>query len=207
MGKHAQSVDKKILARIYGFGRGAVFTPATFQDLGSGDAIHNALSRHTKSGTIRQLARGLYDYPRQDAQLGVLSPSIDAIANAVKGRDAVRIQPSGAYAANLLGLSDQVPMRIVFKTDGPKRTVKVGNLQILLKPTTPRNMAMAGKISGLVAQALQHVGQRHVNEDTITALRRRLSDKDKIHLLKDITYPPAWIADIFRTLGSDKTEI
>lgn len=206
MGKHTQSTDKKILARIYGFGRGAVFTPATFQDLGSTDAIHNALSRHTKSGAIRQLARGLYDYPRQDAQLGVLSPSIDAIANAVKGRDAVRIQPSGAYAANLLGLSDQVPMRIVFKTDGPKRMVKVGNLQILLKPTTPRNMAMAGKTSGLVAQALQHLGQRHVSDDTIATLRRRLSGKDRIQLLKDITYPPAWIADIFRGLASDQTE-
>jgi hypothetical protein len=207
MGKHTQSTDKKIVGRIYGLGRGAVFTPATFQDLGSSDAIHHALSRHTKSGTIRQLARGLYDYPRQDPQLGLLSPSIDAIAAAVKGRDAVRIQPSGGYAANLLGLSDQVPMRVVFKTDGPKRMVKVGKLQILLKPTTPRNMAMAGKISGLITQALQHLGQRHVTDDMLPALRRRLTDQDKQQLLKDITYPPAWIADIFRRLASDQTEI
>ncbi len=207
MGKHSQSADKSILARIYGLGRGAVFTPATFQDLGSSDAIHNTLARYTKTGTIRQLARGLYDYPRHDTQLGVLSPSIDAIANAIKGRDAVRIQPAGAYAANLLGLSDQVPMRVVFKTDGPGRVVKVDKLQIVLKPTTPRNMAMAGNISGLVAQALQHLGQRNVSDDTTATLRQRLSDQDKKQLLKDITYPSAWIADIFRRLAADQKKI
>ncbi len=185
---------------------GVVFYPATFQDLGSPDAIHNALARHTKAGTIRQLARGLYDYPRKDPQLGVLSPSVDAIADAIKGRDAVRIQPSGAYAANLLGLSDQVPMRVVFATDGSRRKVKVGNLQILLKPTTPRNMAMAGKISGLITQALQHLGQRHFTDDMLATLRRRLTVADQKQLLKDIHYPPAWIAEIFRRLVTDETK-
>lgn len=205
MGKHSQSVDKSILARIYGLGRGAAFTPARFQDLGSPDAIHNALTRQTKTGTIRKLARGLYDYPRQDSQLGTLAPSIDAIANAIKGRDAVRIQASGAYAANLLGLSDQVPMRVVFKTDGSGRVVKVGKMHIVLKPTTPRRMAMAGKISGLVTQALLHLGQRSVNNDTLATLRSRLTDKDKKQLLTDITFPPAWVADIFRQLGVDQS--
>jgi Family of unknown function (DUF6088) len=47
-------------------------------------------------------------------QLGLLLPAIDAIAKALQGRDAVRLQPSGAYAANLLGLSDQVPMKFSF---------------------------------------------------------------------------------------------
>ena len=207
MGKHLKSADNKILARIYGFGMGVVFSPATFQDLGSPDAIHNALSRHAKAGPIRQLARGLYDYPRKDPQLGVLAPSVEAIADAIKGRDAVRIQSSGAYAANRLGLSDQVPMRVVFATDGSRRKVKVGNLQILLKPTTPRNMAMAGKISGLITQALQHLGQQNFTDDMLTTLRRRLTDADRKQLLKDIRYPPAWIAGVFRRLAADKPKI
>ena len=101
MGKHKQSIDKKIISRIYGHGRGWVFTPDYFSDLGSRDAIASALKRHRQSGRIRQLARGLYDYPRTDSLLGMLTPSPDDVAKALAGRDAVRLQPSGAYAANL----------------------------------------------------------------------------------------------------------
>ena len=62
-----------------------------------------ALTRLTRKGTIRRLARGLYD-PREDPGLGLLPPSMDDIAKALKGRDDSRLQPSGAHGANLLGL-------------------------------------------------------------------------------------------------------
>ncbi|MGH7941440.1 MAG: DUF6088 family protein [Limisphaerales bacterium] len=194
MGKHAKSIDSQILQRVKASGRGWVFTARDFMDLGSRDAVDKVLSRHSQSGTIRKLARGLYDYPRHDPQLGQLSPSIDAIAQALQGRDAVRLQPSGAYAANLLGLSDQVPMKIVFLTDGSPRRIQLGKLQIVLKRTTPRNMTTAGKISGLVIQALRHLGQRHVDGHVSDTLRQRLKPADKRQLLKDVRYAPAWIA-------------
>jgi len=204
MGKHKQSIDKKIISRIYGHGRGWVFTPAYFSDLGSRDAIASALKRHRQSGRIRQLARGLYDYPRTDSLLGMLTPSPDDVAKALAGRDAVRLQPSGAYAANLLGLSSQVPMKIVYLTDGRSRTVQIGKKQILLKQTTPRNMATAGRVSGLVVQALRHLGRRHVDDEVMARLDRRLDADDRKQLLKDIRYAPAWIADIMRRLGNNK---
>ena len=201
MGKHTQSIDKKLLNRIYGHGRGWVFTPNDFSDLGSRDAVASALKRYRQSGHIRRLARGLYDYPRTDPDLGILTPSPDAIARALAGRDAVRLQPSGAYAANLLGLSTQVPMKIVYLTDGPSRTVRIGKKQIILKRTTPRNMASAGTISGLVLQALRHLGQRHVDDEVIATLDRRLDDNDRNQLLKNIRFAPSWIAEIMRQLG------
>ncbi len=204
MGKHKQSIDNKIISRIYGHGRGWVFTPAYFSDLGSRDAIASALKRHRQSGRIRQLARGLYDYPRTDSLLGMLTPSPDDVARALAGRDAVRLQPSGAYAANLLGLSSQVPMKIVYLTDGRSRTVQIGKKQILLKQTTPRNMATAGRVSGLVVQALRHLGRRHVDDEVMARLDRRLDADDRKQLLKDIRYAPAWIADIMRRLGNNK---
>ena len=79
MGKHAKSIDSQILQRVKAVGRGRVFTPRDFLDLGSRDAVDKALSRHAQSGTIRKLARGLYDYPRQDPQFGLLSPSITCV--------------------------------------------------------------------------------------------------------------------------------
>ncbi len=201
MGKHAQSIDSKLLSRVYGQGRGWVFTPNHFQGIGSRDAIASALKRHKKAGTIRQLAFGLYDYPRQHASLGLLNPTPDAVAKALAGRDATRLQPSGAYAANLLGLSDQIPMRVVFLTDGPTRSVKLGKQTITLKRTTPKNMATAGKSSGLVIQALRHLGQRHVDDSLISQLRTRLNDDDKRQLLKYLAHAPAWVADVMRRIA------
>ena len=208
MGKHTHSVDNKTINRIYGHGRGWVFTPAHFSDLGSRNAVASALKRHCQSGPIRQLARGLYDYPRTDPKLGILTPSPDAVAKALASRDAVRLQPSGAYAANLLGLSTQIPMKIVFLTDGRPRTVQIGKKQIILKQTTPRNMATAGKISGLVIQALRHLGSTHVDDDVIARLDRRLDADARKQLLKDVRFAPAWIADIMRRLGKkEETEL
>lgn len=204
MGKHTQSIDSKIINRIHGHRKGWVFTPTHFSDIGSRDAVASTLKRHRQSGLIRRLTRGVYDYPRTDPQLGILAPSPDAVARALAGRDAVRLQPSGAHAANLLGLSTQVPMKIVYLTDGRSRTVEIGQNHIVLKGTTPRNMATAGRISGLVIQALRHLGQHHVDEAVIAQLDRRLHADDRKQLLKDVSFAPAWIADTMRRLGKKK---
>ena len=198
-----KNIDSKVVSRIYGHGRGWVFTPNHFKDLGSRDAVASALKRHKQSGLIRQLARGVYDYPKIDPELGLLEPSIDYIAQALAGRDATRLQPSGAYAANLLGLSTQVPTKIVYLTDGRPRTVQIGKRQITLNQTTPRNMATAGRISGLVIQALRHLGSRHVDAAIIEAVKKRLSASDRKRLLADIRHAPAWIADIIRKVAAE----
>lgn len=199
-----QSVDSKIISRIYGRGRGCVFTPKDFLDLGSRKAIDLALHRLVNKGTIRRLARGLYDYPRIDSELGPISPTIDAIAKALKGRDNIRLQPSGGYAANLLGLSEQVPTKVVFLTDGPARKVQIGKQVITLKHTTPGSMATAGRVSGLVIQALRHIGKNNVDDSILNRLKKNISDEDKEKLLQDVRYAPSWIAaDIKRIMNQE----
>jgi hypothetical protein len=199
-----QSVDSKILIRIYGRRKGCVVTPGDFLDLGSRQAVDLALHRLAKKGTLRRLTRGLYDYPRADPDLGLLSPTTDAIVKALKGRDKILLQPSGGYASNLLGLSDQVPMKIVFLTDGSARRVQIGKQVIMLKHTTPRAMATAGRVSGLVIQALRHIGQQYVDDAIVARLKKRLSDDDKKQLLQDIRYAPAWIAAILRRVAGSR---
>ena len=152
---------------------------AVLADLGSRQAVDLALHRLAKKGTLRRLARGLYDYPRIDPDARSSFPRPDAIVKALKGRDKILLQPSGGYAANLLGLSDQVPMKIVFLTDGPARRVQLGKQVIILKHTTPRAMATAGRVSGLVIHALRHIGQRQVDDAVVASLQKRLSDSDK----------------------------
>ncbi len=202
MKKQHNSIDSKVLNRIYGHRGGWVFTPTHFLDLGNRAAVAAALKRHKQTGLIRQLARGLYDYPIDHPSLGRIPPSADAVARALASRHAVRLQPTGAYAANVLGLSEQVPTRIVFLTDGPSRRVKFGQQEIVLKGTTPRNVATASRKSGTIIQALRHVGQRNVDDRTLTILKRQLSRSDRVQLLKDLRYAPGWIADILRQLSA-----
>lgn len=196
-----QSVDSKVLRRARAHGRGSVFSPRDFLDLGSRRAVDLVLHRLVKKGAVRRLARGLYDQPNTHPTLGVLSPSIDAIAKALAGKDRLRLQPSGAYAANLLRLSEQVPMKVVFLTDGPSRTVTVGRREIILKRTTPLNMATAGRTSGLVIQALRHVGQANVSLDRIRHVRGLLTAKDRRRLIGDLPLAPAWMHPFLRAIA------
>ncbi|MEI6323792.1 MAG: DUF6088 family protein [bacterium] len=200
MPKHLQSTDKKILDRIYGHGRGWVFTPIHFSELGSRNAIASALKRLKAADTIRQLARGLYDYPVNDPDLGPIAPSADAIARALVVRDGIRLQPSGAYAANLLGLSEQVPSRIVFLTDGPARKVRIGKQEIILQHTTPRNMATAGRKSGTIIQALRYLGRDQVDDLTLSILARQINQADYTLIQKDLRYAPAWIVSLLSSI-------
>ena len=117
----------------------------------------------------------------------------DPVPKALAGRDRVRLQPSGAYAANLLGLSEQVPAKVVFLTDGPSRVVKVGPMTVQLRRTTPRNIAAAGRLSGLVIQALRHLGSEHITPERITLLERALPADDRRALLKDLALAPTWM--------------
>jgi hypothetical protein len=202
--KSTQSIDAKITYRIRGGGRGSVHVSGDFLDLGSREAVDLALHRLAKKGIIRRLARGVYDFPEQHPVLGPLSPSADAVAEALAGRDRTRLQPAGAYAANALGLSEQVPAKAVFLTDGASRTVKVGPMTIQLRRTTPRNMAAAGRLSGLLIQALRELGKEHVTPAQIEHLKRTLPAEKRRELLKDLKLAPAWMHPIFRELAEEE---
>ena len=198
-----KTIDSRLKSRIYGNGRGSAFTPNDFLDIGGRDAVDKALSRLAAKGTIRRLAWGLYEYPREHPELGILSPDIEKVAKALAGKDRIRLQPAGAYATNLLGLSEQVPARVVFLTDGASRKVKIGRQEIQLRRTTPRNMAAAGRLSGLLMQALRHLGKEHIIPARVAHLKRTLPPKERRQLLKDLRLAPAWIHPLFRELAGE----
>jgi hypothetical protein len=202
--KDPESIDSRILRSISARGRGSVFVPADFLDIGSREAVDIVLHRLAKKGTIRRLARGVYDFPKEHPVLGPLSPSAQAVAQALAGRDHTRLQPAGAYAANALGLSEQVPAKAVFLTDGPSRTVKVGPTTIQLRRTTARNMAAAGRLSGLLIQALRELGKEHVTPERRKHLKRTLPARERRELLKDLRLAPAWMHPIFRELAEEQ---
>lgn len=196
-----KSTDSQILESIVTRGNGSVFVPTDFLDLGSREAIDIVLHRLVRKGTIRRLARGIYDYPEEHPVIGELQPPPEKIAEALVGRDCTRIQATGAYAANMLGLSEQVPAKVVFLTDGPSRIIKIGATTIQLRRTTPKNMTMAGRLSGLLVQALRELGKENVTAEQLEHLKRILPADKRQELLKDIRFVPEWMHSIFRKLA------
>ena len=64
MGKHAESVDSQILARIEKNRKGGVFTPTDALDLGSRRAVGFPRMHLDKSGAIQRMTRGLHPMMR-----------------------------------------------------------------------------------------------------------------------------------------------
>lgn len=202
MGKHSYSVDRAVLDRMRA-APGHVFSPADLLDLGSRAAIDQALSRNVRTGHIRRVARGLYDVPARHASLGQLSADTEAVAKTVARRDGARLLPSGGHAANMLGISDQVPVKPVYLTDGPTRRIRMDHQTVLLRHRQPRSMTTKHRASGLVIHGLRWIGRRSVDDRMIATLRRNLSARDRAGLLDDVAHAPGWIADIFRQLAAD----
>lgn len=202
-GDSPNSIDTRISRRVERSPSGSVFTPTTFTPLGSRGAIDKALQRLVAQGVLRRLSRGLYDKPRRDPLLGTLWPRLDAIIEAMVGKHKLRVQPAGVYAANLLGLSEQVPAKVVLLTDGASRSVRAGPMHITLKRTSPRNMAAANRLSGLVIQAFKSLGPEHITPQRMAHLRRTLPVAKRARLLTDLELAPGWMRPILRELAQD----
>jgi len=196
--------ERAILRRIRRTRGESTFKPADFLDIASREAVDQALSRLVAKGVLRRIGRGLYDLPKVHPLLGPLLPTPESVRKALENHGKkLRLQPTGAYAANLLGLTEQVPTQVVFLTDGETVKIRVGDMEVQLRHTTPRFMATAGRISGLVIQALRHLGKDQVGPEVVEALRQRLSVQDRACLRQDLRLAPIWIGKILRALGED----
>jgi hypothetical protein len=197
----AQSIENIILASVRKRGRGTVFFPSEFSRAGERSAVLKALERMTVEGIIIRVARGIYCYPKVDKELGlgVLSPTYEEIAQAIAKRDKARIVPAGVYAMNRLGLSTQVPMNVVYLTDGSPRKVLInGNRGILFKHVSPRNLAFQNRLALLINSALKEIGQENVTDEDKSKIKSLVANEPKEIILQDIKLMPNWIASIIR---------
>jgi hypothetical protein len=202
----ANSIDTKISRHVNRCAPGTVFVPDTFATFGSRAAVDKTLQRLVAAGALRRLSRGLYDKPRHDDLLGTLWPSVDTIVKAIAGKDKLRTQPTGVYAANMLGLSEQVPAKVVLLTDGISRTVQAGPMQIRLQRTTPRQMAAAGRLSGLLIQAFKSMGVQHVTPTHLHRLRNSIPAVERAKVMKDLALAPAWMRPLLRQVVQQEGE-
>ena len=197
----------KIMKRVSVHERGTwVFTPKDFLDLGSREAVDQALSRLVKVGQLRRGGYGLYDMPRFSNILKRPAPvDLDAAIAALARRDGVRIMPDGLVAANQLGLTNAVPAKVSFVTDGHSRTVKIDGRTVQFRHAGPNVMQWAGRPAAPVVQALRWLGPAAAADaEVLSTLSRHLPDDVKRDLLQNSRDLPGWALPLARNITSDQ---
>lgn len=175
-----------------------------FRGIGTEAAIKKALSRLVQKGVLKRAAHGIYYIPKIDPVLGELHPGGEEVAMMLAKKEKIRIRPAGAFALNKLGLSTQVPTRLVYITDGPPRQLKMGKLEIKFKATSHKKLATTGKISALVIQALEELDLNNIDESRTTRIKQLLLTEDPKKLKHDLTLAPARIHDYIVKLLNEK---
>ena len=189
-------VENTIANELKSQPKGSVFFVDNFLDYGNPESVKKALLRLKEKEILVRLAHGIYLYPKIDKEFGVLFPSTEDIAKAIARRDKARIVLTGVQALNKLGLSTQVPMKVVYLTDGATRNIKVGKRIITFKNTSPKNLLARGEISSLVIQALKTIGQSKVDEKTISKIQTLLQKEKVENIINDAKLAPAWVNKI-----------
>lgn len=190
----AQSTENKVISRIRATPKGWAFSPRDFLDFGQRRTIDSALHRLVQQGKVRRIIRGIYDDPRSSKFLNrTLSPDIDQVARALARKFRWRIQPNGATALNILGLSTQVPARIVYRSDGPDRRYKVGNTSLVFEHTALKEAGFKLRESGLIVQALRSLGQERVTPEVITKIQSWLQPSLRSKVLADTKTATGWV--------------
>lgn len=191
-------IENKILTKIKKAKRGTLFFVDNFIQYGNTKAVSKALQRLATKGEIIRVAPGFFVRPQEDPIIGTIIPSIEEIATAIAKRDKARIVPTGIYALNKLGLTEQVPLNVVFLTNSSPRKVKIGKNIITFKKAAAKSVSTLGEISTLVIQALKTIGQTKVTPDIISKIQDHLKRENKFYLANDIKLAPEWIRKIMR---------
>lgn len=190
------SIDNKVEQIVKKHKEGRILFSEDFLDLGNPGAVKVALHRLVNKGQLTRLARGVYVKPQYSKLVGEVLPTTENVAIAIAKRDKARIMPTGLYAIHVLGLSTQIPLNLVYLTDGSPRTITIGNRTIKFKKTTPRNLALKGEISMLVIQALKEIGKNNATKEELNKIKELLEKEDYKILKHNISLAPQWIAEI-----------
>ena len=198
------STKKNILQRIETGNKGQIYFAEDFMDIANNEQVRLALSRLTKEKALSRLGHGIYVYPKTDPLLGKVRPSLEDIAQAVAQRDKITIKPTGAYALNRIGLSTQVPMKVVYLTNGDSRTIKIGKNTIQFRKTSARKMAYQGEISPLIIQSLEEIGKEGLTPSIAEHIRQLLNKEDVQTVKQNLKLAPHWIGETLLSLLNNK---
>jgi hypothetical protein len=189
------SIYNQIESKVKRSKPGQIILPSDFKDLGTSTAIRKTLSRLAGQKVLVRMGQGIYVLPIHDKVFGEVLPSMEEIAASLARKEHVKIMPTGQYALNKIGLSTQVPMKMVFLTNGTKKNITIGKNSIVFQPTTSKKLAMKGTISSMLFLGLEELDLNQLNESVVEKIISLLKMEDVKILKHDLKLAPARISD------------
>ncbi|MDZ4728839.1 MAG: DUF6088 family protein [Xanthomonadales bacterium] len=186
------SLPETILQQVRSLPEGGVLSPKEFLHLGGRSAVDQAFSRLAKAGKLLRVARGAYVAP-VSGRFGSRAPSPEKVVKALAEQSGEIFVPHGASAANILGLTQQVPIREVYLTSGRTRKLKLGRSEVLVKHAPRWMLALGTRPAGAAVRALAWIGPTHADE-SLASLRRTLPRSEWKALTSARATLPGWMA-------------
>lgn len=200
-GDTMQSIENKIVSRIYGNGRGWVFSKIDFSDLGGFSTIDWVLYRLVKNGTIGRVMRGIYYYPQKSSLLNENLPiDIQQVARAISRRFKWEIEPSGETALNILGVSTQVPSKYVYITNGRSKKYTIQNRELQFKKGMLRETGFKHIESTLLVQGIRGLGKENITDENISTIKNAIDRSKSKAILKETSSVTSWIYNVIQKI-------
>ena len=187
-----QRLTEQILALAGGLPEGTPVAAKSLLHLGNRAAVDQALSRLTERGHLVRAGRGVYMRPIK-SRFGTRAPSVEQVVEALASQRGEVIVPSGAAAANMLGLTTQLPVRSVYLTSGRSRTMNLGKQAVELRHAPRWQLALAHKPAGEAVRALAWLGPEKA-EAALKTLKRKLPPSTFGELVAAAPQFPTWLA-------------
>jgi Family of unknown function (DUF6088) len=194
-------VTNDIEQRIISSKKGTILFPSDFVLSGNNDAIRQKLSRLVREKKLERLAHGIYLKPEMDAEIGIIYPSVEQIAREIARRDNIRIAPTGVHALHLLGLSNQIPLKAIYVTNGTPRTLKIGKRTMEFQRKSTKIMDIKSDLLMLIVVALQELGKDNISVEIKLKLREIITKETKKDVFfKELNKVPVWISTLIKDI-------
>ncbi|MGM9816404.1 MAG: DUF6088 family protein [Lepagella sp.] len=177
----------------------SIFFISDYADMGSAETIRKILHEATIKGVLEKACHGIYFKPKT-SRFGNVPISLEKVAKEISLRDKCEILPTGSTAANLIGLSTQVPMNLSYITTGSTRVINVGDRKIYFRHASPKNFAARGTVLPLLIQGLRELGEDNISINEYDAIKRFIDRQKDPYLKDDLFLAPVWIQKIIKKL-------
>lgn len=193
------SIKNNVMKSIHESQPHSIFFISDYAQFGSAETIRKILYEATITGVLEKVGHGIFIKPKI-SRFGHVPVPLEKIAREIAERDKCEILPTGNTAANLIGLSTQVPMNLSYITTGSTRTIKIGERKISFRHASPKNFAAKGKVITLLIQGIREIGEENIKGTDYEAIKRFIDKQKDPYLQEDLQLAPAWMQRIIKKL-------
>jgi len=190
-----QPITTRVQSKISSLSNGVVFASNSFrfQDANQ-NSVEKELSKLNADGVIKRFRKGIYYKPQKSTLFGDVLPNPSAVAQAIAKLNDAHIVPDGSMALNMLGLSDQVPMKYIYLNDKLHKSEFVGSTEIVFKRINAKKLTASNKRVALVLSAIDYLGRDAFSDrNLVKDFASKLDVSDIKDLDRASKYYPLWV--------------